>query len=170
MALIVSGSPGEGKSSVAGDLAVTAAGMGLRVTLVDADLRNPQLASRFGAPPHPGLTDALQGSGTAAQPAEVGFDNLRLLPAGVMHADPAILLSRANPTDLWDKLRAENDLVVVDTAPVLYAAETLELATVADRVVLVVERMGLVGVRPAGAVLTKVPAKDVVGGYYPRPR
>lgn len=98
-----------------------------------------------------------------------------------MHADPATLLSRANPTDVWDRLRAENDLVVVDTAPVLYAAETLELATVADRIVLVVERgrtrrrdvrtvverMNLVGARPTGTVLTKVPAKDVVGGYYP---
>ncbi len=183
MALIVSGSPGEGKSSVAGDLARTAATMGLRVTLVDADLRNPQLASRFGAPPQPGLTDALQqGPAAPPRPVDVGVDNLRLLPAGVMHADPATLLSQANPTDVWDTLRAENDLVVVDTAPVLYAAETLELATVADRVVLVVERgrtrrrdvrtvlerMDLVGARPTGTVLTKVPAKDVAGGYYPR--
>ena len=184
MALIVSGSPGEGKSSVAGDLALTAAGMGLRVALVDADLRNPQLATRFNVAAQPGLTDVLQqGPAGTAHPVEVGTDNLRLLPAGVLHADPATLLSRANRTNVWDQLRAENDLVVVDTAPMLYAAETLELATVADRVVLivergrttrrdvraVVERMDLVGARPAGAVLTKVPAKDVVGGYYPQP-
>lgn len=183
MALIVSASPGEGKSSVAEDLARTAAGMGLRVMLVDADLRNPQLATRFEAPSQPGLTDALQpGSAAAPHPVEVGVDNLRLLPAGDMHADPATLLSKVNPTEVWDTLRVDNDLVVVDTAPVLYAAETLELATVADRVVLVVERgrttrrdvrtvlerMDLVGARPTGVVLTKVPAKDVVGGYYPR--
>lgn len=181
MALIVSGSPGEGKSSVAGDLAVTAAGMGLRVTLVDADLRKPRLASRFDAAPEPGLTDALQRPVTMPQPVEVGIDNLRLLPAGAMHADPATLLSAANQTDLWERLREENDLVVVDSAPALYAAETLELATLADRVVLVVERgrtkrrdlrtvlerMELVGVRPAGTVFTKVPPKQVVGGYYP---
>ncbi len=182
MALIISASPGEGKSTVAGDLALTAARMGLRVALVDADLRNPQLATRFGAPAAPGLTDALGGSGQMPRPVEVGVDNLRLLPAGVMHADPATLLSRANVTDVWDTLRAENDLVVVDTAPVLYAAETAELATVADRVVMVVERgrttqrdlrnvverLGLVDARPTGVVLTKVPARDVVGGYYPR--
>lgn len=183
MALIISASPGEGKSSVAGDLALTAAGMGLRVVLVDADLRNPQLAGRFGTPAGPGLTDLLlQDTVSTPRPVEVGIDNLRLLPAGVMHADPATLLSRANATTVWDALRAENDLVVVDTAPVLYAAETLELATEADRVVMVVERsrttrrdvrtvverMQLVGATPSGAVLTKVPARDVVGGYYPR--
>ena len=183
MALIVSASPGEGKSSVAGDLALTTAGMGLQVTLVDADLRNPQLADRFGAELRPGLTDALHlASPSAPEPVDVGVENLRLLPAGAMDADPATLLSRANTTTVWDTLRAESDLVVVDTAPVLYAAETLELATTADRVVLVVERgrttrrdvrtvverMRLVGATPAGIVLTKVPAKDVVGGYYPR--
>ncbi len=183
MALVVSASPGEGKSSVAGDLALTAAGMGLRVTLVDADLRNPRLASRFDVDLHPGLTDVLRpGPARAPQPVDVGVENLRLLPAGAMDADPATLLSRANPSTVWDTLRAESDLVVVDTAPVLYAAETLELATTADRVVLVVERgrttrrdvrtvierMRLVGATPAGVVLTKVPAGDVVGGYYPR--
>ena len=180
--VITSAAPREGKSSVARNVAITLAGTGLRVVLVDADLRQPTLASRFSVDPGThGLADALADpSSTAVDPVKVGIDNLRLLTAGPPNADPATLLGSAHATQVWRRVREQADLVLVDTAPVLYAAETLDLASGADRVVVVVEqgrstaadlaatleRLDLVGVRPSGIVLNKVAPKDVVGGYY----
>lgn len=137
--LFTSAGPAEGKTSMATNFAVVAAGAGQRVVLVDANLRRPALHSIFDASPGPGLVDVLDGAG--AVPAtlyEVDIEGLRVLPAGSVPSNPVDLLASSALADLLDVLRHEADLVVVDANAVLKVADALDLARSSDLTVLVV--------------------------------
>lgn len=179
---ITSARPGEGKTSVAINLAVSAARNGLRVVLVDADLRKPQVAARLGLDAdQDGLADALQASPADAPPhrCAVGVANLLVVTSGRLKGRPYEALASARAAAIWRSLGEQTDLVVLDTAPVLHASETLDVAAQADHVVLVVERgksrardlrataqrLDLVGTRLTGVVLNRVRRRNVAQGY-----
>jgi capsular exopolysaccharide synthesis family protein len=141
--MIASAAPGEGKSSLAANLAVTAARAGARVVLVEADLRNPAIAGLFGLDAQSGLSDLLIDAGdTTDYLVESGVDNLVLLPAGSIPPNPAELLASGQAHALWAELRSMADLVIVDTPPLLRVADGLEVAAHVDAVV-VVARYGV---------------------------
>lgn len=185
--VVTSASPGEGKTSVATNTAVAAARMGKRVLLVDADLRRPDVAKRFGLDAPQGLSELLLGEQPpGAYLQDVGVENLQLLPAGSIPPNPAELLAAPRARILWRELRLAADLVVVDTPPILNVADTLEVVGDADEVVLVVrngksrlrhvtgaiQRLRQVGGRFSGAVLNDLPGNEVSYGYgarYARP-
>lgn len=180
----------EGKTTVAGNLAVAAAGAGRRVILVGADLRKPTLASRFGLPDGAGLTDALVNAADltdreklAAHLVDVGIPRLRVLPAGSIPPNPTELLASNQMAWLHESLAAMADLIVYDTPPVLPVADTLELAHHADLTFLVVraemchrrdlahavERLHGVGAELGGIVLNGLATGRGgygYGGYY----
>lgn len=143
VALVTSAQTTEGKTVTASNLAVAAARLGLRVTLVDADLRRAGAAARFGLGDPPGLSDLLASDdATETYTIDVGVENLRFLPAGTIPPNPAALLSSARMRMVLAELAADADLVILDSPPLTAVADTLELAILAD-LVLVVAREGV---------------------------
>jgi capsular exopolysaccharide synthesis family protein len=131
---------GDGKSSVAIHLAQTAASIGQRVLLVDADLRRPQLHVRLGLPNQQGLTDVIAtdlslNDAIVRSPFE---ENLFVMTAGQPTSDSIKLLSSAKMQYLMEQFQAFFDLVIYDTPPLLGLADGSILAANTDGIVLVV--------------------------------
>ncbi|WP_432476755.1 polysaccharide biosynthesis tyrosine autokinase [Nocardioides sp. GXQ0305] len=139
LVLLTSGQEGEGKTVTSCNLAVAAARLGLNVVLVDGDLRRASCALRFGLGDPPGLSDLLieQGAEASRYLVDVGVENLSFLPAGTSAPDPVALLSSPRMELLLRELTARADLVVIDSPPLLTGADTLELATHSDMVIVV---------------------------------
>jgi polysaccharide biosynthesis transport protein len=181
--LVTSAGPGEGKTSVATNLAVAAARIGLRVVVVDADLRRPAVAERFGLDVPIGLSDLLAAGGPAYPHLhEVGLNDLRVLASGSIPPNPAELLASPLMSGVIDDLTGHVDLVIVDSAPVLRVADSLELIDQADLIMLVarrkvsrmhslsaaVDRIRQIGGNLSGCVFNGVDTRDSSYGYgYP---
>jgi capsular exopolysaccharide synthesis family protein len=136
--LITSPSSGEGKSTLASNLAITLAQTGRRVLLIDADLRLPMQHKIFGAINANGLSTLLQGGAPldeAVEPTEV--NGLELLPAGPVAHNPAEMLNSPVFTELLDTLYDRYDYVVIDSAPVVGLADSRIIAASCDATVLV---------------------------------
>lgn len=127
--VVVSPLKGEGKTTVAADLALAFAAAGRRVVLIDADMRSGQLASRMGVPAGAGLGDFLTGahSEPALEEVERAEGNLMLLRAGSGSDDPAELLGSERMGALLEGFAAAGDFVVIDTPPLLAASDALPL-------------------------------------------
>ncbi|MGH2662866.1 MAG: polysaccharide biosynthesis tyrosine autokinase [Actinomycetota bacterium] len=138
--LITSPQVEEGKTTTAANLGVVLAQTGKRVILVDADVRRPRLHKFFPAENEKGLTDVLAEEADASDVlAESGITNLRLLPCGPLPGTPTELLSSNRMGEVLEELRQSSDFVIVDTAPVLAAADATILATFADGILLVAD-------------------------------
>ena len=136
--LIASPASGDGKSTVASNLAIGLAQAGKRVLLLDADLRHPKQHETFGVENHVGLSDMLAHDVT---PAEVVHKtvvaNLEVIPAGPMPENPADLLNSQRLVDVLDELMDRYDHVVIDSPPVLAVTDTRIIAASCDVSVLV---------------------------------
>lgn len=142
--LVTSAMPREGKTLTAVNFAISLANSGLRVILVDGDLRRPMVSAIFGAvarvrdlpplalPPE-SIDDAL-----VSVPR---FPGLRLLPTNPDFAHLADLLNPAGLRERLDALSAQADIVVVDSPPITEVADGLILASSVDAVVIAV-RLG----------------------------
>ena len=130
----------EGKSTTAANLAVAFAETGTRVAVIDADLRRPQLHRLFEVPEGPGLSGVLTRRATLDEGLQTvdGLPGLRLLAPGALPANPTKLLYAQRTEELFDELRAEFDVVIIDGPPLLPVADSLILAQFADLVLLVV--------------------------------
>lgn len=162
---ISSPAPGEGKSTLAANLALSAARAGYRVILVDADLRKPSVAKIFSASTRAGLTSILLGQNdwrSVLQP--VPGENLSLITSGQLPHSPSELLASSAMTGLIEDLERHADLVVIDTPPLLPVSDALVIGVNTDGLV-VVARMGVtrrLGLRRALESLAKVNA-NVLG-------
>ncbi len=137
--LVTSAAPQEGKSLVAANLATALAQMGLSVTLIDANVRTPSLHSAFGVSQEPGLADYLSGAaGAPAYHEDCGAEGLNLLAAGTVPEHAPELLASRRMTDLIGEIARERDHVILDTPPILLAADAAALARSVDGVLLVV--------------------------------
>jgi succinoglycan biosynthesis transport protein ExoP len=134
--VITSPGRGDGKTTVAVNLARAVAQAGQRVVLIDADLRRPALHTRLAQPGEPGFRDVLEGSRTdVIQRTDV--PNLFLIPAGAASDSAGQLLEAADWAGTLRKLRAEFDVVLIDAPPVLDVSDSLLLAAPSDGVLLV---------------------------------
>ncbi|MEG4248140.1 polysaccharide biosynthesis tyrosine autokinase [Microcoleus sp. Pol10D4] len=139
--LIGSAVAGDGKSTVALHLAATAAAVGQRVLLVDADLRCPQLHAKLGLPNVRGLGDAISTDlslNDAIQRAP-NQENLFVLTAGQIPPDPIKLLSSKKMQYLMEQFQAFFDLVIYDTPPLAGLADTHLIAAHTDATIMVVQ-------------------------------
>jgi capsular exopolysaccharide synthesis family protein len=137
--LFTGAGPNEGKTTIAINLARVLARSGLRVALVDADLRGGGLHSLLGAQEQPGVLDFLRGEAkVAAVVHETDLPLLTLVPVGSHSEQLEGLFLNARLGQLLEKLRAGRDFVIVDGAPILSADDAALLAPHADTVVVVV--------------------------------
>lgn len=139
MIQVTSPSQGDGKSTLAANLAVSIAQSGKRTLLVDCDMRRPRVHRVFHmADPGPGLAAVING-GTPLSAAiqRSAIENLSILPCGKKPANPAELLTSPNFSDLLDRLKGDYDYVILDTPPVLAVSDPSAVAPRADGVILV---------------------------------
>jgi len=180
--VVTSASPGEGKTTTASNLAAAFAQQGLRVLLVDCDLRRARLHRTFKTAREPGFSDLVLGYQTEeAVTKDTEVRGLYLIPSGKLPPNPAELLGSDAVRSTLLNLTEGYDLIVIDTPPLLAASDAAILATLAQGVVLVLragttenaaaqqslQQLTSVGARVIGAVLndpdTQVPK---YGAYY----
>ncbi len=135
--LITSTVPGEGKSFVSCNLAVSLALLGKRVVIVGLDIRKPRLADYFGidTKSKEGITSFLVDDTRSLKDMLLptsASSNLWVLPAGTIPPNPAELLARPSLDKAVDQLTAEFDYVILDTAPIGMVSDTLVAARVAS--------------------------------------
>lgn len=133
---VTSAGRGEGRTTTAANLALTAAGEGRSVLLVEADLRRPALAALLGLVPRAGLGELLEGTAEPGQ-AIVRVGALSVLCAGKAR-DPSAALRSARAPGVVDGWRAAYDHVYLDAPPALAFADGDRIVAEADLAVLVV--------------------------------
>jgi capsular exopolysaccharide synthesis family protein len=197
--LFTSAGLGEGKTLTIVNLAITLAQDGKRVLLVDADLRRPIVHQRLGFPREPGLAEALMGGMSWKENVRTvtdlmlgslgvdrvintpGLDNLNVLTSGIVPPNPAEFLNSSRVATFVAEMRAEYDVVLFDTPPILPIADAVMLGSRVDGAVLVYQ-VGRIGrnalkrakflldhaqARVLGVVLTNVRAEITPEyGYY----
>jgi succinoglycan biosynthesis transport protein ExoP len=138
--MITSALPQEGKTTTSINCAVVLAQKGVRVLLIDADLRRPSIHKTLGMGPRSGLSNVLTGSATLQQTITRSsiLPNLSILPAGTPPPNPAELLASSNMRDVLEELRGQYDHIVVDTPPTLSVTDAVVLSPRADAIVLVI--------------------------------
>lgn len=147
--VVTSAMPGDGKSTVASELATAAASMGKRVLLVDVDLRRPRQAERLSLPNQGGFTTLINTDAgfedlvytqQSAPPGALQLQtNLTVLTSGPKPPDPTKLLSSQKIKAWMDRFHTSYDLVIYDAPPLLGLADSLLIAPATDGLVLVVK-------------------------------
>jgi len=179
--LVTSAMPGEGKSSTAANLALASAQRGEAVTLVEADLRNPELSRHVGLDGS-GMADVLRDETTAEQaiqPATLRVERKRRGPRLALGGEVPFIPAGAGGEDHWrlfkdeslskflEQLSARNSLVVIDGPPLGLFSDMAVLARLVDEVVVVVQlgqsrkralmrledQLARAEIRPVGVVL-----------------
>ncbi|WP_417737622.1 polysaccharide biosynthesis tyrosine autokinase [Rosistilla oblonga] len=178
---IASSMSGEGKSSVASQLAISVAkASGKTVLLIDGDLRSPDQHAIFGLDLGPGLSKVLSGDVELKDAVDTSLgDFVHVLPAGKMHLSPHRLVNASSIRDLLDQALEKYGFVIFDTAPVLAAGETLAIASETDATLVCVmrdvsrtdsvvrtsRRLEAAGANVAGTVFSGVPSSQYAYRY-----
>ena len=178
--IVTSASPGDGKSYVSVNLALTlSASYKRRVLLIDADLRRPSLHTLFQIRNSGGLSDALGATSDEKLTTAQVSENLTLVPAGRPVADPLGGLSSGRMKRIVEDATTEFDWVIVDSPPVGVLADAHLVAETVDAAILVV-RAGVTSFEDLkaaaealgedhvlGVVLNDVEPAEIRGqGYY----
>ena len=137
---ITSPLPGDGKSTIAGNLACSIAQSGKSTVIVDCDLRRPQLTSNFGINDKRGLTDILDGHCELVDAIhDTPISTLKIIPSGPIPANPAEALTLPDMSQLLDLLREKFDYVIIDSPPLLLVTDPSILASYVDGVILAIK-------------------------------
>ncbi len=177
--LVTSPTPGDGKTTVAANLAIAMAQAGQRVLLVDGDFRNPSMHRLFGLDGAIGFSSVLcEGADLHKAVVAATMPGLHLLPCGPRPGNPAEILNSQRFSDALGDLATEFDQVVIDSPPVNAVADARILAAACDVTILVVNaersdrklaevaRDGLlaVGANLLGVVINDTPRS--AGGFH----
>jgi polysaccharide biosynthesis transport protein len=180
---VTSARPGEGKTTIAVSLAISAASAGLKVVLVDADLRHCSASRIFKLEQEKGLVDLLIGAATSDSVLRLHSSmNLTIIPAGSKSLNPPDVLGSERMKQLISRLKEKFDYVVLDAPPVGPVVDPVIVANIADKTVFVVKwastprelieasiQQVAINKRVAGIVFNSVKqnrAKKYGGSYY----
>ena len=141
--LVTSATSGEGKSFTAANLATVMAARGMRVLLIDADMRRPRQHKIWQEFNVKGLSNILINETDLEDAILHPLPNFDLLTAGTSSPSPTTLLDSHSMEDLIDKARNNYDFVIIDTSPLMAVADPLIISKLADGILLVV-RLGQV--------------------------
>jgi capsular exopolysaccharide synthesis family protein len=180
--LVISSSiPEEGKTTTATNLAITMAQSGLRVLLVEGDLRRPRLAYYLGLEGSVGLTNVLVGSVSLDDATQRwGNGQLHVLASGPTPPNPSELLGSQGMADLIRGLEKSYDYVLIDAPPLLPVTDAAVMAAATGGVIVIVRHghtkqkqlahavtaLQSVDATVFGIVLTMVPTKGPDAYYY----
>lgn len=177
---VTSTGPGEGKSTVSANIAVTMAQAGKKVLLVDCDLRKPKVQTFFRISNRRGLTNILVENvdyqDVIYSPSDI--EGLDVITSGPIPPNPSELLGSKKMKNFIKKLEEEYDTVVLDTPPIALVTDGVVLSTITDGTIIVcaVGQADIEAAKAAkgllekvdanilGVVMNKVPIKS--GGYY----
>jgi capsular exopolysaccharide synthesis family protein len=141
--LVTSSVAGEGKSTTVANLGIAMARTGLRVALVDLDLRSPRLAEFFDFDNRIGITSVLVGEATLERalhrvPVLEGVPPMLVLGSGVIPKNPSEVLGTARVAELLTAIRSRVDILIIDSPPLIPVTDALVLANRVDGVLMVV--------------------------------
>ena len=136
--VVTSSNAGEGKSTVAGNLAYTFFQNGKRVLIIDCDLRKPSLHRKFNVSNEEGLTDVLVGTSKLNNVMKKIDDNLYLLTTGTLPPNPAEIIGSNTMENFLEQCKINFDYIILDTPPILPVTDSELLAIKADATVVVV--------------------------------
>lgn len=188
--LVTSTLPGEGKSWVSANLAVTFAQAGKKVVIIDADMRKGRQYTIFGVSPRPGLSNYLSGvldgeeinEDLSNYIQETEVENLYVISAGNIPPNPSELLIAPQMVSLLDQLKEMCDIIIIDGTPSQLVTDSLILTRLVDSTIIVtaqkhtkkedlkrvITNIQNVGGKIAGVVVNKVTmsAKKYEQSYY----
>jgi capsular exopolysaccharide synthesis family protein len=137
--VVTSTGPGEGKTLVAANLAISLAQAGQRVLLVDADMRRPRVHTMFNQRQEPGLSNLMVGQAApSAAMRKSSVPGLWLLTAGRIPPNPAELLGSKRFKDFIQTLREHFDTVIIDSPPIMAVTDAAIAASSTNGIVFVV--------------------------------
>ena len=177
--LFTSTMPGEGKSWISSNLAITFAQAGKKVILIDADMRKGRLHNMFQTDKVPGLSNYLSGIDSLGNTHNdiikyvrgTEIDNLFLIPAGNIPPNPSELLASELTVEMLERLKDVFDIVILDGTPSLLVTDAIILSRLVDTTIIVTSHkftkkdnlqkvkkaIENVGGNIAGVVINKIP-------------
>lgn len=175
---VTSSEMAEGKSTVAGNIAISFAQSEKKVILVDCDLRKPSVHKNFKTSNLVGVSEVLLGKVSLDEAVQKHNNNFNYLTSGKIPPNPSEMLGSAAMTNLIERLKDEYDLIVLDTAPLRAVTDAQILSTKVDGTILVVRAgktkkdvvieaknlLDKVGANVIGSVLNAV--ENTRGKYY----
>lgn len=178
MLIVTSSGAEEGKTTIATNLAVILAGNNKNVLLLDADLRSPNVHQRLGISNRVGLSDLIRGRLSIPDVIQVSTEVpfLNVITSGSLPPNPAELLSSERMAKILKDLKAQYDMIIIDTPPAIVTDAQI-LASKADGVIYVIfpgktreiiaktplEEFKRVGANMIGVVMNRIPHNR---GYY----
>lgn len=179
--VVTSAQPGEGKSTIVSNLAITMAQSGKKVLLIDCDLRKPTIHKKFGVSNKDGLTTLLAKEKELDEIVKItDIANFYILTSGPIPPNPAELLGSKKMRSLIEELNGYFDVILFDAPPVLSVTDAQVLSTYCNGVVFVAgygqaeklavvrakELISKVGGKIIGVVINKVPNNSKSYYYY----
>lgn len=169
--LVTSPGPGDGKSTITANLAITMASAKLKVLLIECDLRKPSVHRNFAVPNNTGLTNILADNipyKNAVIPSSI--ENLEIIPCGIKPPNPSEMLGSDRMKKFLDAIRDDYDCILLDTPPVAVVTDAALLSSICDGTILTLsyghtnkesaikakELLNNADIRILGAVLNKV--------------
>jgi capsular exopolysaccharide synthesis family protein len=165
--VITSANPNEGKSTSAVNLALSQSQQGLKVLLIDADLRRPSVHELLSMGNHKGLSNFLGGEVeiSAVTHAVRDVKGLYVVTAGTLVANPVGLISSPSLAQVLNLATQHFDSVIIDAPPALGFADAMYLASLAQATVIVADEENLNRKRLMNAVEQLRRAKNNVVGF-----
>ncbi len=189
--LVTSTMPGEGKSWVSSNLAITFAQTGKKVLLIDADMRKGRVAQLFQVNKVPGLSNLLSGIDEKGINKEIDplnyvnkteIENLFVIPSGNVPPNPAELLETQKTIEILEQYKEVFDVIILDGTPGILVTDAIILSRIVDTTLIVASHKTTqkddivkvkrsienVGGKIAGVILNKTPvkAKQYNNSYY----
>ena len=178
--VVTSTQPGEGKSTTAGNTALSLAMDGKKVLLIDCDLRKPSIHKKFKLSNIAGLSEVILGRAKLQESIQNYNSILDILTSGKIPPNPSEMLGSENMKRLLTELKEHYDYIILDAPPVLAVTDAQILGTKADGVIFVVmagrakkeqiiqakSQLDKVKAQIVGTVLNAVDTKDSKNQYY----